>query len=167
MSDITIEPIPIPEKPDSSDLIASLLQEFGTKPLKERRKERRTEPQVIPQTPSSIAKQIALMRTGYTSWEPVGRAVFLRTQVCQCCGESSEYVDNELYILKNGKSQSRWFRREGYLPGLECKDLPIEIYRIPEPQPVTVCVKCLDNPKLDSLITIMTSPQLSLEFPDD
>lgn len=157
----------IPPKPDTSDLIASILGEFGTKPLKERRKQRRAEPTPTNQTPRSIAKQIALMRTGYTTWEPIGRAVFIRIQHCNCCGSQSEHIENELYILKHGKSQSRWYRPEGYLPGLECVDLPIEVHKIPDIQPVSVCPKCINSAPVDHLITILTSPQLSLEFPDD
>lgn len=157
-----------PPKPDASALLASILGEFGTKPLKERRKERRAEPTVKPvQSPKSIAKQIALMRTGYAVWEPVGRAVFIRSQLCQCCGTQSDHIENELYILKHGKSQSRWYRPEGYLPGLECTDLPIEVHRIPDIQPVSVCPQCINTPKLDHLITVLTSPQLCLEFPDE
>lgn len=158
---------PIPEKPDMTDLIASILGEFGTKPLKERRKQRRAEPVEAPRSPSSIAKQIALMRTGYSTWEPVGRAVFVRVQQCQCCGSQSQHIENELYILQHGKSQSRWFRHEGYLPGLECTDLPIEVHKIPDIQPVSICPNCIESPLFDTLITVLTSPQLCLEFPDE
>lgn len=153
--------------PDPLDLLASILGEFGTKPKKEQAKAKTKPSAPAPQTPKSIAKQIALLRTGYTNWEPQARAIFIRTQICQCCGAETEFVENEFYVLRHGKSQSRWFRSEGYLPGLETKDLPIEIHRSPDTLPISVCPQCIQEDGLDRLVTFLASPQLCLEFPDD
>lgn len=152
--------------PDPLDLLASILGEFGTKPKKDQARAK-VKPGNPVQSPKSIAKQIALLRTGYTTWEPQARAIFIKTQVCQCCGAETQFVENELYVLRHGKSQSRWFRQEGYLPGLETKDLPIEIHRSPDTLPVSVCPQCIQEDGLENLITFLSSPQLSLEFPDD
>lgn len=152
--------------PNALDLLASILGEFGTKPKKEQAKAK-AKPAPVQQAPRSIARQIALLRTGYITWEPQARAIFIRTQVCSCCGTETQFVENEFYVLKHGKSQSRWFRTEGYLPGLETKELPLEIHRNPEPLPVSVCPQCIKEDALDHLVTFLTSPQLCLEFPDD
>ncbi len=153
--------------PQALDLLASILGEFGTKPKKEQAKTRGNAPGSATPSPKSIAAQIALMRTGYQQWEPIGRAIFIKSQVCSCCGATTEFVENELYVLRHGKSQSRWFRREGYLPDLECKDLPLEIHRSPEALPVSVCPQCIQEGSLDNLVTFLSSPQLCLEFPDE
>jgi hypothetical protein len=150
---------------DASDLLASILADFGTKPAKQR-KANATKPAPA-QTPKSIAKQIALMRTGYSTWKPKARAIFLRQQQCTCCGATTEFVENEFYVLEHAKSQSRWFRSEGYMPDLECRDLPIETHRIEEVLPVSACSHCLNDRTLDALTTFLSSPQLCLEFPDD
>ena len=158
------EPKPEP-MPAALDLLDSILRDFGTKPKKELAKQKK--PATQAQTPKSIAKQIAQLRTGYSQWEPVGRAIFIKTQVCNCCGARTDFVDNELYVLHHGKSQSRWYRQEGYLPGLETKDLLLEIHRSPDELPVSVCPQCIQEDSLDRLVTFLASPQLCLEFPDD
>lgn len=152
--------------PNALDLLASILGEFDTKPKKEQAKAK-AKLAPVQQAPRSIARQIAMLRTGYTTWEPQARAIFIKTQVCSCCGTETQFVDNEFYILQHGQSRSRWFRHEGYLPGLEAKDLPLEIHRDETPQPVSVCPHCTQSGTLDHLVTALISPQLCLEFPDD
>jgi len=150
---------------DTKDLLASILADFGTKPAKQR-KASATKPTPV-QSPKSIAKQIALMRTGYSTWKPSARAIFLRRQTCRCCGATTEFVENEFYILAHDKAQCRWFRSEGYLPDLECRDLPLEVHYHEEVQPVSACPQCLSDLTLDKLTTLLYTPQLCLEFGDD
>lgn len=152
---------------DPNGLLASILADFGTKPKKKDERKAKAPAKPTQAPVHSIAKQIALMRTGYTTWEPIARALFIRTQKCRCCGEESQFVENEFYLFKHGKAQSRWYRTEGYTPGIEARDLPLEVTRIEEVQPVSACPKCLDDRTLDNLVLTLTSPQLCLEFPDD
>jgi len=154
-------------KPDALDLLASILSDFGTRPKKESAKKPSLTNTSFAAPPKSIAKQIALLRTRQTIWKPIGRAVFIRTQECQCCGETTEFVENELYLLEGGKSQSRWYRREAHMPELDCPNLPIEVHCNPEPLPVTVCAKCTSDKPTNQLLDLLASPQLCLEFPDD
>jgi len=154
-------------KPDALDLLASILSDFGTRPKKELAKKPGLTNTPFAPAPKSIAKQIALLRTRQAVWAPIGRAVFIRTQECKCCGETTDFIENEFYLLEGGKSQSRWFRQEAHMPELDCDNLPIEIHRNPETLPVTVCAKCISDQPTNQLLDLVMSPQLCLEFPDE
>lgn len=149
----------------TSDLLTSLLLEFGTKPkkpgTKAQGKPQATKPQVQPAR--TQAESLNKARTGYLAWKPIGRALWFRVQHCQCCGHETTFVENELYILKHGKSQSVWYRREGLEPGLN-KDLALEIHRVQEPLLVSVCSECQDDRALDNLVTLLSSPQQAFSF---
>lgn len=148
--------------PTIADILASLLTDFGTKPKKDPAKPAKPASAVAPVR--SIAQALNETRTGYLAWEPIGRAIFIRQQHCQCCGAITSFVENELYLLKHGKSQSRWYRPEGHEAGFFRRELPLEVNRILDPQLVTACPQCLDDSTLDKLVLAVNTPQLAWDF---
>jgi hypothetical protein len=88
-------------------------------------------------------KAFAMRKTGYTTWKAIERVVVLQRQECRCCGEVTEIVKDEMFVLENRASHSLWKRHEGY--GIEApSDLPISIERIEEMQMVSACGACAD-----------------------
>lgn len=144
----------------NTDLLASLLAEFSVKPAKAK-----PVAKAKPQAPiRTLAQALNEKRTGYVVWEPVGRAIFLRSQICDCCGTVTQYVENEFYILRHDKSLSTWYRPEGHESRFTDKDLPLEIHNVPEPQRVTACSTCINDPMLDALLDSVNSRQLAFPF---
>jgi hypothetical protein len=90
-----------------------------------------------------LPKAFAQRKTGYTTWKAIGRAVILQRQECTCCGEVTEIVRDEMFVLQNSASHSVWRRHEGY--GIEApEDLPIQVERLDEVQMVSACGACAD-----------------------
>jgi hypothetical protein len=107
---------------------------------------KKTKPAAKPKAPPSdlpMHKAFAQRKTGYTTWKAISRVVLLQRQECSCCGEVTEIVRDEMFVLQNGASHSTWRRHEAY--GIEApEDLPIEVERLEGVQVVSACGACAD-----------------------
>jgi hypothetical protein len=142
-----------------TDILASLLASFGTKPAKVARKSLPKNAKPIP-LPQHVAWN--LKKTGYREWKATARIVVLQEQICSCCGNSIQAVQQELYELENTTAHSIWHRPEGF--GINAQeDLPIR-YTQAEPRRVIACAFC-KSIDLDEAILAEVRASMQLTFP--
>jgi hypothetical protein len=149
-------------KPPVTDLLASILANFGTKPVKEKRKsgERRALPKNA--IPLTFDKAYAELKTGYVNWVAQAKIIMLEEQTCECCGTRVVTVKDEMFLLSNSVSHSAWMRHEGY--GIEAsEDLPIHAQHL-EPRTVSACAACFSSAASDILDQIHHD-QVQLHLP--
>ena len=122
---------------DALAMLADLFAEKATPKGKAPAKPKAAKPEL------PLPKAFAARKTGYTTWKAVARAVILQRQECTCCGEVTEIVRDEMFVLQNSASHSVWRRHEGY--GIDAPaDLPISVERMEEVQMVSACGACAD-----------------------
>ena len=111
-----------------------------------------------------IVAQERALRDPYEGWTERSRIVWIETQTCQCCHNTSQFVGGMFLEVENPVQRAR-----AYIRRSPVQQLPLKIEFNPVQQSVPVCISCVKTltdpvePTVDALLYQLTDPSERVE----